>query len=146
MFESIAAAYAAVAEDNGQTLTARVEPGIEILGDRELLTQMLANLVENAIRHTPEDARIELGLRRDDGRPVGTVADSGPGIPPEARAKVFQRFYRLDPSRSTSGAGLGLSLVAAVAEIHGIAIDLSDNAPGLKVTLTFIAASALPHG
>ncbi len=141
LFESIAAAYVAVAEDYGQTLTAHVEPGIDILGDRELLTQMLANLVENAIRHTPAGASIELGLRRDAGRPVGIVADSGLGIPPEAREKVFQRFYRLDPSRSTAGAGLGLALVAAVAEIHGIAVDLSDNAPGLKVTLTFAAAT-----
>ncbi len=142
LFESIAEAYAPVAEDSGRALDAAVEPGLEIRGDRELLTQMLANLVENAIRHTPEGTRIEIGLRREPGGVVGVVADSGLGIPPEAREKVFQRFYRLDASRSTAGSGLGLSLVAAVADIHGIAITLSDNEPGLKVTLAFSSTAS----
>jgi signal transduction histidine kinase len=118
-------------------LTAAVTPGVGVRGDRELLMQMLANLVENAIRHTPEGARIGIGLERGADGPVGIVSDTGPGIPPEARDKVFQRFYRLDRSRSTAGNGLGLSLVAAVAETHGIAITLADNPPGLEVRLRF---------
>lgn len=137
VFRSISAVYGAVAEDGGQTLLAMVEPGISIQGDRELLTQMLANLVENAIRHTPKGTQIMLCLRSGAAGAIGIVADSGPGIPVEAREKVFQQFFRLEVSRTTAGNGLGLSLVAAVAEIHGILITLEDNAPGLKVRLDF---------
>ncbi len=137
VFRSIADAYGAVAEDRGQTLTAVVAPGVGVRGDRELLMQMLANLVENAIRHTPEGSRIGFVLERGADGPVGIVSDTGPGIPPEARDEVFQRFYRLDRSRSTPGSGLGLSLVAAIAEAHGIAITLADNKPGLEVRLHF---------
>ncbi len=137
IFQSIADAYGAVAEDRGQSLAAMIAPDIHVRGDRELLTQMLANLVENAIRHTQEGARIKLALEDDPAGPVGIVADNGPGIPAEARDKVFQRFFRLERSRSTAGSGLGLSLVAAVAAIHGIAITLADNEPGLKAVLDF---------
>jgi signal transduction histidine kinase len=137
VFHTIVDAYGAVAEDRGQTLTAAVAPGIAIRGDRELLTQMLANLVENAIRHTPEGSAITVALERGADGPIGIVADTGPGIPPDVREKVFQRFYRLDRSRTTAGSGLGLSLVAAVAETHGIVIALADNKPGLEVRLRF---------
>jgi signal transduction histidine kinase len=137
VFQSIAEAYGAVAEDRGQTLTSAIVPGIHIRGDRELLTQMLANLVENAIRHTPERTQIKLILECQSAGPIGIVADEGPGIPAEAREKVFQRFFRLERSRSTPGNGLGLSLVAAVADIHEIAVTLTDNEPGLKVSLNF---------
>lgn len=137
VFHSIVEAYGAVAEDRRQNLTAKIAPGLHVRGDRELLTQMLANLVENAIRHTPAGAHIELVLERRRAGPVGIVADDGPGIAAEARDKVFQRFFRLERSRSTPGSGLGLSLVAAVADIHGIAITLADNGPGLEVLLDF---------
>jgi len=137
LFETIAEAYSAVAEDNGQTLVARVAPGIGMRGDRELLTQMLANLVENAIRHTPRGSAIELSLVSRLDHPAGIVADNGPGIPQDARDKVFRRFFRLETSRTTPGNGLGLSLVAAVAELHGIGVELADAAPGLVVTLRF---------
>ncbi len=105
LFESIAEAYAAVAEDSGRTLTRHIEPGIEVLGDRELLTQMLANLVENAIRHTPEGTRIELGLRRDAGRPVGTIADSGPGIPPRRETRCSSASTASTPAVRPPAAG-----------------------------------------
>lgn len=135
-----------VAEDRRQTLTAKIEPDICIRGDRELLTQMLANLVENAIRHTPEGTHIVLALDRRSKGPAGIVADNGPGVPAEAREQIFRRFFRLERSRTSAGSGLGLSLVAAVAELHGIAITLSDNAPGLKVMLEFaIEKPAWPH-
>jgi signal transduction histidine kinase len=136
LFEAMVETYAAVAEDAGQKLVGRIAPGVQIRGDRDLLTQMLANLVENALRHCPRGARIELLL---DGR-VGVIADNGPGIPEAERDKVFRRFYRLEASRTTPGSGLGLSLVAAVAELHGIAIELGDNQPGMRVTLRFPAA------
>lgn len=142
LFQSIAETYGAVAEEREQRLTAEIEPGIHGRGDRELLTQMLANLVENAIRHTPRGARIRLSLERRTAGPLGIVADNGPGIPGEAREKVFRRFFRLERSRSTAGSGLGLSLVAAVADLHGIAVTLADNEPGLKVVLQFAPAAS----
>lgn len=133
LFETIVETYAAVAEDSGQSLTGRIAPGVRGWGDKELLTQMLANLVENAIRHSPAGARVTVTL---DGL-TGVVSDSGPGIPEAERGKVFRRFYRLESSRTTPGSGLGLSLVAAVAELHGITVALGDNQPGLKATLRF---------
>lgn len=142
VFQSIRDAYSAVAEDRGQTLITAIDPDVQVRGDRELLTQMMANLVENAIGHTPPGTRIELSLRNEPLGPVGMVADTGPGIPAESRDKVFRRFFRLEQSRSAPGSGLGLALVAAVAGIHGIAITLADNEPGLKVVLDFAPASA----
>ncbi len=137
VFQSIVETYGAVAEERQQTIIATIEPAVHVRGDRELLTQMVANLIENAIRHTPVGTHIQLALEHGSGGPIGIVADDGPGIPAEAREKVFQRFFRLERSRSTAGSGLGLSLVAAVADIHDITVRLADNEPGLKVVLEF---------
>lgn len=137
VFQSIVETYGAVAEDRGQTLLAAIEPGIYIRGDRELLTQMLANLITNAMRHTPTGSHIGVTLTNQPSGPIGMVTDNGKGIPTDMREKVFQRFVRLEQSRSTPGSGLGLSLVAAVADIHGIVVTLLDNEPGLKVVLDF---------
>ena len=130
--DSVAEVYAPAAEERGQVLASEIEPGVSITGDPALLTQMLANLVENAIRHGRAEGRVTLGVTA-----AGiAVADDGPGIPEAEREKVFHRFHRLDASRSTPGSGLGLALVRAVAELHGIAITLEDAAPGLRVRLT----------
>lgn len=131
--------YGPAAEEKQQTLAARLIPGVTVQGDRTLLTQMIANLVENAIRHCPVGARIEVAAAAAaSGRgPAVTVGDNGPGIPAGEQANVFRRFYRLETSRTTPGNGLGLSLVAAVAQLHGIAVELADNAPGLRVILQF---------
>jgi signal transduction histidine kinase len=137
VFTTMLEVYGPVAEDRGQSLGGTVAPGIAFRGDREMLTQMLANLVENAIRHSPAPASIEVSLTSGDGGAVGTIADNGPGIPAEQRERVLRRFYRLDSSRTTPGSGLGLSLASAVAQLHGIAMELGDNAPGLRVTLRF---------
>lgn len=137
IFETVIDAFGPAAEDAGKSVIARVEPGIGIRGDRELLTQMLANLVENAIRHTPSGTRIEVSLIPGQDGPVGIVADNGPGVPKEERERIFRRFYRLERSRTTPGSGLGLSLVAAIAALHEISIDLQDNKPGLRVQLTY---------
>lgn len=149
--DTIAEIYAEVAEDDGKTLSTRRTlegPGGRIRGDRELLIQMLANLVENALRHCPHGTAIELSVQRHGGRVVATVADDGPGIPAEEREKVFQRLYRLDKSRSTSGNGLGLSLVRAIADLHGATIELQDRQPGLAVAVDFpaLAESAARSG
>jgi signal transduction histidine kinase len=137
VFRKIADAYAPVAEDQGQSLTSSIGAQAPYRGDRQLLEQMLANLVENALRHTPRGSTISLSLHDTPDGLLGSVADTGPGIPVDARAKVFQPFYRLETSRSTPGSGLGLALVAAIADLHRIRVELSSNEPGLKVSLGF---------
>jgi signal transduction histidine kinase len=98
---------------------------------------MLANLVENAVRHGREGGRVEVALERgSDGGAALTVADDGAGIPAAERGRVFRRFHRLDAARSSPGTGLGLALAKAVADLHGMSVDLSDNAPGLRVTVS----------
>jgi signal transduction histidine kinase len=106
-----------------------------ITGDRDLLFDALANLVDNAIKHGREAGKVVVRLDRCDDGAVISVADNGPGIPLDEHQHVFRRFYRLERSRCTPGNGLGLSLVAAVARLHEARVELSDNAPGLKVEM-----------
>ena len=128
--------YGAVAEDAGHRLAVLDAPPCPVLGDPELLFQLLANLVENAIVHTPPGTTITVTLVPGDDHAVLTVQDDGPGIPAAAQDKVFRRFYRLDASRSTPGHGLGLALVASVAELHGGAVAVAPAQPsGLRVAL-----------
>lgn len=137
IFERVVNALRAVAEDQGKELITSLAQDISYHGDDELLLQMIVNLVENAIRHTPSNTRIVFILENSTQGVVANIADSGPGIPAELRDKVFEHFYRLDTSRATAGNGLGLSLVSAIANLHDIRISLHDNMPGLKVTLKF---------
>jgi signal transduction histidine kinase len=129
-----------MAEKKEQPFTADIGSGLTVWGDRELLMQMIANVIENALKHSPKGASISLVASESAGTIAVAVNDSGPGIPSEQRARVFQRFYRLERSRSTLGNGLGLSLVEAVAALHQIGIELTDNAPGLRVTMRFQAS------
>jgi signal transduction histidine kinase len=138
--QSVAEVYAPAAEERGQTLVADIAPGVMLPGDPALLTQLLANLVENAIRHGRPDGHVLLSL----GERQIVVADDGPGIPEADRERVFRRFLRLDAARSTAGSGLGLALVRAVADLHGLAIALEDAAPGLRVRVTLPDANADP--
>ena len=135
VLETVVELYLSFAEERGQALAVAIAPGLAVEGDRELLLQLFANLVENAIRHSPVGARIRLVAAGAEGGIAVTVADDGPGIPESMRERVFQRFVRLDASRTTPGNGLGLSLAAAVAALHGARILLADNAPGLAVTV-----------
>lgn len=135
---TVAEIYEPVAEDAGHRLArAASGPPVAIHGDRELLIQVFANLVENAIRHCPQPTTITIGLDRTPEGPVASVADGGPGIPEHERQNVFQRLYRLEKARSTPGSGLGLTLVAAVCELHKASIELTDAGPGLKVSVRF---------
>lgn len=136
--QSVASAFEAVAEDEGHSFSCDV-PGapVPVFGDRELLTQLAANLVENAIRHCPHPAAIVLRVFMDDDVPCLEVADTGPGIPADERERVLRRLYRLEKSRTTSGNGLGLSMVKAIADLHGAKLGLGDNEPGLSVTVAF---------
>jgi signal transduction histidine kinase len=134
----IADAYESVVEDAGQSFSAAIAPDVHVSGDKDLMTQLIANLVENATRHSPEGAKVEISLTKDP-IPTLTVTDTGPGIPPEMREAVLRRFYRLDESRSSAGSGLGLALVKAIADLHNAELELSDNEPGLSVSLRFKA-------
>lgn len=133
--------YDIVAEDAGDKFSYKsdVESPASIRGDPELLVQLFANLVENAIRHCPSGTQIGLRLLESAGVYNVHVSDSGPGIPSAERENVFRRLYRLERARSTDGSGLGLSLVAAIAELHGAKVSLADNTPGLRVEVSFPA-------
>lgn len=129
--------YGSVAEDSLHELEDGVTPGVTVRGDRDLLMQLMVNLVENALCHTPAGTRISLIVSREAGHPVIVVADNGPGIPADERQNVFRRFYRLDRSRTQPGSGLGLALVEAIANLHGAAVELADNESGLRVVVRF---------
>ena len=124
-----------LAEDNGKVLDEAVCEECRVTGDRELIAQAMINLIENAVRHTPPGAHVCVGARKEGRMCRLFVADNGAGIPAEARDRVTDRFVRLDAARSTSGHGLGLSLVKAIAEAHGGWIELTDRAPGLQAAL-----------
>ncbi len=128
------------AEDAGHNLRLRLPTApVIVQGDEDLLTQALINLVANAIGHCPAAATISIDVSTEAGSPVLTVTDTGPGIPEADRIRVLERFVRLDASRSVTGTGLGLSLVAAIARLHRARLVLADNAPGLRVVMTFPA-------
>jgi len=137
LLHTVAEVYLPIAEERGQQLALEIMPGLAVRGDRQLLMQLFANLLENAIRHSPPRASITLSAAYHAGTVETVIADTGPGIPEAAREKVFRRFYRLDSSRATPGQGLGLSLVAAIATLHETMPELSDNGPGLRVRLRF---------
>ena len=134
---SIVEAFAPSAEDAGQSLSLEGDDKLVVEGDRELLTQMLVNLVENALRHAGPCAQVRVRMARRGLDAVVSVIDNGPGVPEAERQRIFDRFYRLERSRSTPGSGLGLALVAAVARLHGAAVSLADAGPGLEASVAF---------
>src|SRR5262249_7156463 len=108
-----------------------------VMGDRDLLFDAVANMVDNAIKHGRSAGVVTVEVVRNHGGPFISVADDGPGIPPHEFQHVLKRFYRLGRSRRTPRNGLGLSLIAAVARLHGAQIEMVDNAPGLRFRLHF---------
>ena len=129
--------YDAAAEQDGTRLTVVGDREVLVTGDRDLIFDAIANLVDNAIKHGRPGGQVVVANENIDGRPVVSIADDGPGIPADEYEHVFKRFYRLEHSRYTPGNGLGLSLVAAVARLHGARIEMHDNSPGLKLSLGF---------
>jgi signal transduction histidine kinase len=136
--------YEPVADEKGLTLKVDAAEGAKVRGNRELLSQALANLVDNAIKYAApkehavegeQPAEIVLAVRRGGGRVLVSVADRGPGIPEAERVRVIERFVRLPHGMAQPGSGLGLSLAAAVARLHGGELTLEDNAPGLKIVI-----------
>ncbi len=137
LLDDVVEFYEPLAEEKDQRLVVDLSNTIEAMGDRDLLFQALANVIENAIKYTPEHGHISVTLTQVHNEAVITIADNGPGIPEDEREKVFRRFYRLDQSRSTAGNGLGLSMVSAVVTMHNGEIRLLDNYPGLKTVMRF---------
>jgi signal transduction histidine kinase len=133
--------YEPVAEERGFVLSVRPQAGVKMRGDRHLLSQALANLLDNALKYAG-GGEIEIRVFKDNGRAVLEVADRGPGIPEAERENVFDRFVRLEPSRTTPGNGLGLSLVRAIVRRHRGDVTLEGNSPGLRVRLEFKSLAA----
>lgn len=131
--------YMPIAEEKRQTVVEAIQPDLLVRGDRELLLQLFANLIENAVHHTAEMSNIMIRAERSQAHVEVVVADNGAGIPEELRSRVFRRFFRLEASRTTPGSGLGLSLAAAIASLHAATIVLSDNRPGLHASISLLA-------
>jgi signal transduction histidine kinase len=131
--------YDAAAEQDGTRLTVVGDREVLVTGDRDLIFDAIANLVDNAIKHGRPGGQVVVANENSDGGPVISIADDGRGIPADEREHVFKRFYRLEHSRNVPGNGLGLSLVGAVARLHGARIEMLDNSPGLKFKLWFSA-------
>jgi signal transduction histidine kinase len=134
----VAELYEPLAEERRMSLRLVPASAIAIEGNRSLIAQALANLVDNAIKYTPEGGKVSIRIASGADGVDLSVADSGPGIPAEDRVRVVERFVRLEASRNSPGTGLGLSLVAAVAHFHNAQLVLEDNVPtGLKAILRF---------
>src|SRR5687767_7035452 len=137
--------YQAAAEDQHITLEADTKGPVEVFGDRELLAQVLTNLVDNAVKYTPAGGVVRVALERAGDTARLRIADSGPGIAAADRGRVLQRFTRLDRARSQPGNGLGLALVNAVTLQHHGRLTLGDNEPGLVVTVELPALAWPPR-
>ncbi len=136
--------YEPVAEDAGLAFEQRTDGApMNVHGNQNLVSQAVANLVDNAIKYTPAGGKIQVIVESDGQRASLIVADTGPGIAPEDRGRVTERFVRLEASRNSPGTGLGLSLVAAVAHLHDAELILDDNKPGLRATLRFARAKTV---
>lgn len=131
----VAELYAPLADERQQSLEVVTNSQPAIIADRDLIFQALANLLDNAVKYTPTSGHLRLALDTDDDFALLTVQDNGPGIAAESRERSLRRFWRADSSRSTPGSGLGLSLVEAVARLHGASLRLEDADPGLRVVL-----------
>lgn len=128
--------YEPLIEEKGQSLNMHLGPTIELWADRDMLFQAFANLLDNAIKYTPENGAISIHSHTKNGMWNLSIIDNGSGIPEAEYKKVVQRFYRLDQSRTTPGSGLGLALVFAVLKVHNMELAFSDNKPGLKVNIS----------
>jgi signal transduction histidine kinase len=136
LLTDLAELYDAVAEERGIALRAEIPDQLPGLGDRDMVQQAVANLLDNALKFSPADTIITLAAHSVANGIEIIVADQGPGIPEADRARAAERFFRGEAARSTPGSGLGLALVQAVAHLHGGTLVLSDAAPGLRATLT----------
>ena len=136
LVETTAEAYLPDAEESGHQLISMVAPDLFVTGDQELLAQAIANLIENALCHTPSGTLITVGLQADSQACIVlSVEDNGPGVDETELPRLTDRFYRGERSRTAPGNGLGLSLVNAIAELHGATLSLSANSPGFRAAI-----------
>lgn len=138
LVRNVVDSYAAVAEDSGRTLGCSVVEGIVVLGDKDLLSQAMVNLLENALRHTPVGTHVQVMLdytSEAEPRAALMVRDNGPGVPSDQWPMLTRRFTRANKARSGPGFGLGLNLVQAVARVHDATLTFGDARPGLIVSL-----------
>jgi hypothetical protein len=136
--------YEPLAEEKGARLVVKnSQRPARISGNKNLITQALANLVDNAIKYSSPGSEILVAIEQVQSGPSLVVADNGPGIPQEDRPRVVERFVRLEASRHSPGTGLGLSLVSAVARLHDAEFVLSDNGPGLRAEIKFSAEGSI---
>lgn len=141
LFEKVANAYEAVVEDSERSVSFKcpdvtTQP-LNLFGDISLLTQLLANLIENALQHTPPGTHLHIEARQQQGQVLLAISDNGPGIVEEERHAIVQPFFKLDRSRNSKGSGLGLSLVSAIAKLHNADLEIKDNHPGLRIEILF---------
>lgn len=139
--------YQVAAEARGQRMDVLIADSLPLVGDRDLLLQAVANLLDNAIKFAPAGGVLRLETAAGQGRLEVMVSDNGPGMPPEDRFHAGERFFRADKARATPGSGLGLSLVQAVAHLHGGVLELADampgmDPPGLRATLVLPVSGA----
>jgi signal transduction histidine kinase len=135
LLEALAETYEPAFATAGIALTADIQAGLTLRGDKDLLQQMIANLLDNVMLHAAGASFATIRATRTGQRISLEIADDGPGIPPEQSTRVFQRFVRLDAARRHPGYGLGLSLAAAIAALHGGGIALRENRPGLTAVI-----------
>lgn len=135
--KEVAELFDAAAEERGSRLEISGGEPIEVLGDRDLLFDAISNLVDNAIKHGRDRGLVRISTDQREKGAVLRISDDGPGVPANESDLIFRRFYRSEKSRCTPGNGLGLSIVAAVARLHGANITLSPNQPGLTIELQF---------
>ena len=141
----VAELYGPVADEKCIRLTVAAPPRLPAFGDRDLIQQALANLVDNAVKFSPPGGTVTLSAAAMDAGVAITVADKGPGIPEPDRARAAARFFRGETARNTPGSGLGLALVQAVAQLHGGSLRLADAAPGLVAILSLPTRGACPR-
>ncbi len=140
LIDDLCESYTPVVQDGGRALICSSTPGLSVYGDRELLAQAIINLLDNAQLHTPRETSISIRTECVQDHVVIAVADDGPGVARADQSRILKRFVRLDASRGSPGNGLGLNLVAAIAAVHHGAIEVADNAPGLRVTIRLPSA------
>lgn len=134
---TVAELYRPMAEENDQLLLEQIDGSLYVPGEQELLMRLFANLIENALRHTPRGSTVCICASTASTAPTVSIVDNGPGIPQNMREKVLQRFFRLEISRTTPGNGLGLSLANAIVMAHGASLELTDAGPGLRATVSW---------
>jgi signal transduction histidine kinase len=127
--------YEPLAESKGVTMIVEAATPVPVRGDQDLMREALSNLIDNAIKFTPAGGAVRIEARMADGRPFALVSDTGVGVPPQERAKIFDRFYRGERSGQTPGHGLGLSIAETIANLHGFKLTVEDNNPGARFEL-----------